>query len=122
MGNNIFNMGDRKYIDSLPKNLRDLGEALLISIRKIVPNGELEYLSKKRSFKEKINYYTLKPQKTVNNIFITVHGRPYKFKRYYNILDFKEDRPGYSCFRINNLSQIDSTIDIIRQAIANKGI
>ena len=114
-----YNPGDELYIKTLPPSLIELGTILIKLIRNILPNGDLELLQK-RSFKEKINYYTLKPQPRVNNIFITVHGNPNKFKKYTNIYDLKKDRPGYSGFRISNINQLESTIDIIRQAIKNK--
>ncbi len=111
---------DTDFINELTFELKELGIELIKRIRnEVLPNGGLKKLSKGSYIETTDNYFTLKVQPRAKNICLTVFGNEISFKKYDDI-ELKNDRHPYSIFRISNITQINSTIEILKQSIINK--
>jgi hypothetical protein len=107
--------GDKLFLSELPDNLRGLGEMLLAEIRKIFP-GELNFEPRSAKFDETPEiFWTVKILPSEKALRLTVRGTPQTFEPAAGI-DLKQDRFGYSAFRITNTGQVQAALAVITQA------
>lgn len=110
--------GDRRYLDELtrlPDSQKELGEQILIEIRKEFP-GELVFHPKSGKFVESPdNFWVVRIQPRAQSLRIIVYGRPEGHKRYESI-HLKNDMAGYSNFVVDRQQQLFETVSIIREA------
>lgn len=65
------------------------------------------------------NFATIKVQDArVDNLSITVRGKPNKFDEFNHVLSIKADRPSYSRFNIDREDQLAAAIAVIKIASA----
>jgi hypothetical protein len=93
--------------------LRPLAEELLSRVRQQFP-GELEHLGR-RYVESPDRFWTVAYQPRVKDLKLTVRGVPEHFVVPDGI-ELKEDRPGYSTFKISRLDQIPGALSILGQA------
>lgn len=107
--------GDREFLDALPEDLRELGELLLSEVRHHF-QGELRYYPDSRRFVETPdNFWTVTVRTRVHSLDITVRGAPGTFGPSSRI-EIKNDRTGYSRFKLTRTDQIEEALRVIRRA------
>jgi hypothetical protein len=107
--------GDREFLHALPEDLRELGEMLLSEVRHHF-QGELRYYPDSRRFVETPdNFWTVTIRTRVHSLDITVRGAPGTFGPSSRI-EIKNDRTGYSRFKLTSTHQIEEALRVIRRA------
>jgi len=109
-----FSTGDERFVQELPKVLRELGETLLREVRKHF-RGSLRYYERSGKFVETPdNFWTVRIQPKDRSLRITLRGRPRSFRL--GKLDLKPDMASYSAFKVSSVSEISEAVSLIRQA------
>jgi hypothetical protein len=115
---NVLTTGDKLFLSELPPELREMGEALLSSVRGEF-KGELRYEPRSAKFDETPEiFWTVKIQPQDKSLRLTVRGVPDAFPSLDGI-DLKVDKFGYSAFVITHKGQISGAVSAIRQAAKN---
>jgi hypothetical protein len=110
--------GDKLFLSELPPELREIGEALLSSVRSEF-RGELRYEPRSAKFDETPEiFWTVKIQPQDKSLRLTVRGVPDTFPIIESI-DLKVDKFGYSAFVITHKGQISGAVSAIRQGAKN---
>ncbi len=126
-GNTAVRDGDQAYLEALnklPDNINQLGRDLLNGVRRFY-NGKLVFKEISGRYVESPdNFWTVRPQPRDGSLRITVMGTPERFSQKKE-LNIKEDRGSYSNFKINDSDQLESALEVIREAweikISRKG-
>lgn len=106
--------GDAAFLSSLPKDLSELGRALLDLVRS-TSSGELKFYEKSGRYVESPdNFWTIKPQPRDVSFRITVRGVPESFKDV-DALDLKPDQSGYSSFKVSRETQLKAFLKLLAQ-------
>jgi hypothetical protein len=106
--------GDTKFARALPDSLKELGQNLLNQIRQHF-SGSLNYTECGKFVESPKNFWTVKIQPRDVSLAMTVKGRPETFAKTRSI-ELKDDRPGYSRFKLIKKEQLSEAVDIIKQA------
>jgi hypothetical protein len=115
---NELSTGDKLFLSELPPELREMGEALLSSIRSEF-KGELRYEPRSAKFDETPEiFWTIKIQPQDKSLRLTVRGLPDTFPSIEGI-DLKVDKFGYSAFVITHKGQVSGAVSAIRQGAKN---
>ena len=115
---NVLTTGDKLFLSELPPELREMGEALLSSVRGEF-KGELRYEPRSAKFDETPEiFWTVKIQPQDKSLRLTVRGVPDTFPSLDGI-DLKVDKFGYSTFVITHKGQVSGAVSAIRQAAKN---
>lgn len=104
--------GDRRFLNELPPDLRDLGEQLLAGVRAQSP-GELKFFPKSKIYVEQPdNFWAVKIQTRVRDLAVSVRGEPDWHGRVPG-LDIKKAQASYSGFKIVEPSQVPAAVRVI---------
>jgi hypothetical protein len=115
---NALSTGDKLFLSELPPDLREIGEALLSSIRSEF-KGELRYEPRSAKFDETPEiFWTIKIQPQEKSLRLTVRGVPDTFPSIDDI-DLKLDKFGYSAFVVTHKGQVAGAVSAIRQGAKN---
>jgi hypothetical protein len=115
---NALSTGDKLFLSELPPELREMGEALLSSVRAEF-KGELRYEPRSAKFDETPEiFWTVKIQPQDKSLRLTVRGIPDTFQLIQGI-DLKVDKFGYSAFVITHKGQVSGAVSAIRQGAKN---
>lgn len=106
--------GEAKFFRELPESLKELGVNLLQEIRQHF-NGHLTYTESGKYVESPKNFWTVKIQPRDVSLAVTVKGRPDTFINTKSI-ELKNDRPGYSRFKLVKKDQLTDAVNIIKQA------
>jgi hypothetical protein len=107
--------GDSLFLQHLSPELRELGVALLESVRKQFP-GSLVFHPRSEKFVESPdNFWTVRIQRRDKSLRITVRGTPQGFSGT-RLIELKPDMGTYSAFKVSALRQIPEALQIIREA------
>lgn len=106
--------GDIKFVRALPDSLQELGQNLLHQIRQHF-SGSLIFTESGKFIESPKNFWTVKIQPRDVSLAMTVKGRPETFAGIKSI-ELKDDRPGYSRFKLIKKEQLPEVVDIIKQA------
>ena len=107
--------GDDRFVQELPRVLRELGETLLREVRKHF-RGSLRYYERSGKYVESPdNFWTVRIQPRDQSLRITLRGRPESFR--VSKLELKPDMGSYSAFKLSSVSGIPEAVSLIRQAI-----
>jgi hypothetical protein len=107
--------GDSLFVQTLPPDLRELGLALLQSIRKQFP-GSLVFHPRSGKFVESPdNFWTVRIQPRDRSLRITVRGTPQGFSKT-QLLELKPDMGTYSSFKVSAARQVSEALQVIREA------
>jgi len=113
----VLGQGDNQFLKLVDSELR--GEAnmvakrLLQKVRDIWP-GDLKKGIRNNFSNTPDNFWYVVVQPRVQELSITVRGRPTRFQA--SKIELKDDRPGYTRFKLAKLSDLDSAFDIISQS------
>lgn len=115
---NTLSTGDKLFLSELPPELREMGEALLSSVRSEF-KGELRYEPRSAKFDETPEiFWTVKIQPQDKSLRLTVRGVPDNFPSIEGI-DLKVDKFGYSVFVITHKGQVSGAVSALRQGAKN---
>lgn len=107
--------GDRRFLDALPPELVEIGTELLGRVRQVRP-GELRlYPDSQRYVDDPDNFWTVKIQRQDHSLRVTVRGEPDYFGETGNV-DLRNDRHGYSTFKVGSMPQVAAAADVILRA------
>lgn len=103
-----------KETEQLPRELGDLGKTLFTTLRREFP-GYFQRTSKGRYVNRPDNFWTIKVQPRDRSFRITVRGTPSNFGRVPGLV-VKNDRSGYSNFKLSSGRELTGALDVIRKA------
>lgn len=108
---------DLTFPQSEDANVQKLIDGIRSTILRLSPNGLCYYPKSGKWVATPDNFVAVKVQdKRSKNIAIIVYGNPDEFRKITHNLNIKPDRPGYSRFNIDNENQIQSAIEVIKEA------
>lgn len=107
-------LGDAKFLQSLPPNLKDFGTELLREVRSQFPGDLAFYSASGKYVQAPDNFWTIRPQPRDGSFRITVRGKPDSFTATRS-LELKPDMTGYSSFKVERPSQIEELIRVLKQ-------
>lgn len=106
--------GDKEFLRSCQKYLKpqiaSLAERLLMKIRRECP-GDLRECKNRKWVNYPDNFLAITIQNRDQSLAINVRGRPEVFSA--PTLVVKDDRPGYSRFKLQHESQLEEAVSII---------
>lgn len=114
--------GDKEYLRLVEKELRgeaqNAATAILREVRTRYP-GDLQR-GKRSNFKNTPdNFWYVIVQPRAQSLSITVRGRPERFES--EVLEIKQDRPGYTRFIIKEMSEVPEALRIIEHSKRKEG-
>jgi hypothetical protein len=101
-------------LHELPTGLREVGAELLRRVRETY-GGYFQRTSAGRYVNRNDNFWTIKVQPRDVSYSITVRGYPHEYQAVTGV-SVKEDRRGYSRFKIGNPAQLDAAWAVLKHA------
>jgi len=111
-----YGPGDRDFLRELtllPREAQEAGKQLLERVRERSP-GDLKRGLKRNFSNTPDNFWYVIVQPNAGALSITVRGQPSQFQS--SSLDVKDDRPGYSRFKLSKRSEVEEALRIISQS------
>jgi hypothetical protein len=110
-----YGPGDQEFLADarlhLVGDIKSAAEKLLHSVRSHFP-GDLKEGLRHKFVNTPDNFWTVTIQTRNQELFITVRGKPSKFLP--SQLNPKDDRPGYTSFKVRRLSDVQEAFNIIQ--------
>lgn len=109
-----FAEGDEEYLRQLPDALREVGSELLREVRKRWP-GQLQGPLSGRFVESPDNFWAVRIQPRDKSLRMTVRGEAQQFAGT-EALGLKDDRRGYSTFKLTRLEELDLALSVLARA------
>lgn len=108
--------GDEAFLSHVSRDIPTLSETARSLVRLVRQFSDGQLVQEHRRYVERpINFWTTEVQRTISQIKITLYGRPHDFSIPSDV-QIKDDRPGYSAFKLSSPNQLESAAELVKQA------
>lgn len=113
-----MHIGDTEFINSLPAELADLGEAFLLAVRANWQGGLSYHPSAKMFVETPRNFFTVTVRPRKGLLAVTTYGRPEKYTNIGSRLALGLCRSNYTWFEVRTLEDIPEAMRLLEHANA----